>query len=94
MPGSLKTPGSTFTFPSLWIYDRLLVWSRQALLWFPQDMQQHDREGILAGMLPDATAKMLAIMPRAMAIDALQTLIPPIAQQVTRIYPHAAASPL
>ena len=47
-----------------------------------QDMEQHVREGILAGMLPEATAKMLAVMPRAMAIDALQTLIPPIAQQV------------
>ena len=33
-------------------------------------------------MLPEATARMLAVMPRAMAIDALQTLIPPIAQQV------------
>ena len=48
----------------------------------PQDMQQHEREGILAGMLPEATAKMLAVMPRAMSIDALQMLIPPIAQQV------------
>ena len=45
-------------------------------------MEQHDREGILAGMLPGATAKMLAVMPRAMAIDALQALIQPIAQQV------------
>ena len=56
-----------------------------------QDMGQHDREGILAGLLPDATAKMLAVMPQAMAIDALQTLIPPIAQQVLRLHPHSAA---
>ena len=49
-------------------------------------MDQHDREGILAGMMPEATAKMLSVMPRAMAIDALQTLIQPIAQQV-RISP-------
>lgn len=60
----------------------LCIDSGYHMLWGPQDMGQHDREGILAGMLPSATAKMLAIMPRAMAIDALQTLIPPIAQQV------------
>ena len=47
-------------------------------------MEAIDREGILAGMMPEATAKMLAVMPRAMAVDALQALIQPIAQQVPR----------
>lgn len=48
---------------------------------FLQDMEQHNREGVLAGMLPEATARVLAVLPRAMAINALQTLIQPIAQQ-------------
>jgi hypothetical protein len=48
-------------------------------------MEQHDREGILAGMMPEASAKMLMVMPRPMAINALQTLIQPIAEQVCRM---------
>ena len=45
-------------------------------------MDAHTREGMLAGMLPEATAKFLKALPRTMALDALQALIPPIAQQV------------
>ena len=51
-------------------------------------MEAHDREGVLAGMVPEATARILAMMPRAMAVDALQALIQPIAQQVPRIRPQ------
>ena len=47
-------------------------------------MEAHDREGVLAGMMPEATARMLAVLPRAMAVDALQALIQPIAQQVLK----------
>lgn len=51
-------------------------------------MEAHDREGVLAGMVPEATARVLAVMPRAMAVDALQALIQPMAQQVSRICPR------
>ena len=55
-------------------------------------MEAHDREGVLAGMMPEATARMLAVMPRAMAVDALQALIQPIAQQVLRICPQPGSN--
>lgn len=42
----------------------------------------HTREGILQGLAPEATAKILHAMPRSMAIASLQALIKPIAQQV------------
>ena len=56
-------------------------------------MEAHDREGVLAGMMPEATARMLAVLPRAMAVDALQALIQPIAQQVPRICPQIRSDP-
>ena len=51
-------------------------------------MEAHDREGVLAGMMPEATARMLVVLPRAMAVDALQALIQPIAQQVPVMCPQ------
>ena len=44
-------------------------------------------------MMPEATARMLAVMRRAMAADALQALIQPIAQQVLRICPQPGFNP-
>ena len=51
-------------------------------------MEAHDREGVLAGMMPEATARMLAVLPRAIAVDALQALIQPVAQQVPVMCPQ------
>ncbi len=47
-----------------------------------QEMEAHAREGILQGLAPEATARILQAMPRGMAVTSLQVLIKPIAQQV------------